>query len=75
MKPIPLPIELKVEYYERKRYKTAFDKIDLVMKFRPGRNNEGAIASGWIDAIQVHDVIVKSIEEKNGRNRSPTKVL
>ena len=64
MQPIPLPIELKVEYYERKRYKTAFDKMDLVMKFKPGRNNEGAIASGWIDAIQVHDVIVKSIEEK-----------
>lgn len=64
MKNYPLPSELKIEYYERKRYSATFDRMDLCLKFRSGLNGIGAIAIRWVDGIYNHDIQVKKIEEQ-----------
>jgi hypothetical protein len=64
MKSYPLPPELLLEYYERRRFNATFDRIDLCLKFRSGLNGIGAIAIRWVDGIHNHDAQVKKIEEQ-----------
>jgi hypothetical protein len=59
-----LPSEMKLEYYERRRFGATFDRMDLCLKFRSGLNGIGAIAIRWVDGIYNHDTQVKKIEEQ-----------
>jgi hypothetical protein len=59
-----LPSEMKLEYYERRRFSATFDRMDLCLKFRSGLNGIGAIAIRWVDGIYNHDAQVKKIEEQ-----------
>ena len=40
-----------------------FDRIDLLLSFVPGKDNVGAIFRTFINAIKIHDSIIKNIEE------------
>ena len=60
----PIPAEMKIENYERRRLPVNFDRIDLICEFKPGVNNIGAILRGFINAIPGYDAFVKQIEEK-----------
>lgn len=40
-----------------------YDKVELILSFVPAENGVGAIFSTFIDAIKIHDTIIKSIEE------------
>lgn len=64
MKKVDLPEELKLENYEKRIQTASFDRIDLVIDFRGGKDNIGATVKGFLDAIPAHDDIVKAIEEK-----------
>jgi hypothetical protein len=64
MKKLPLPDELKVEFYPKRIHESTFDRIDLILMFLPGKDDTGAIVKSFIDAISVHDTIVKLVEEK-----------
>lgn len=59
-----IPNETRPEAYSRRLLVANFDRLDLVLKFVPGVDNEGAIVSAFVDAIPNHDAIVKEIEEK-----------
>jgi hypothetical protein len=63
-KEYPLPPELKLETYERRRLSADFDRIDLILDLKPGVNRVGAILRGFVNAIPQYDAFVKSIEEK-----------
>lgn len=64
MKKVAIPDELKLENYERRIQTASFDRLDLVISFRPGRDGKGATVKGFLEAIPSHDDIVKVIEEK-----------
>lgn len=64
MKKVDIPEELKLENYEKRTQTASFDRIDLVISFRGGKDNIGATVKGFMDAIPAHDNIVKTIEEK-----------
>ena len=59
-----VPAELKVEFYERRRQTSSFDRLHLAIELIPGHNGIGAIVRGFIDAIALHDVAVKNVEDK-----------
>ena len=40
-----------------------YDKVDLILSFVPAENDVGAVFSTFIDAIKIHDTIIKNIEE------------
>ncbi len=61
---LPLPEELKIENYERRRYVAVFDRIDLVLEFRAGKDGIGATIKCFLDAISKHDEIVTQIENQ-----------
>lgn len=63
-KEYPIPDELKVETYERRRLSADFDRIDLILDLKAGVNGIGAILRGFVDAIPQYDAFVKAIEEK-----------
>jgi hypothetical protein len=64
MNKLELPDELKLENYEKRIQTASFDRLDLVISFRPGKDNIGLTVKGFLDAIPAHDAIVKVIEEK-----------
>lgn len=64
MDKIPLASELKLELYPRKTHEAVFDRIDLVLNFQCGENGTGAVVKSFVDAILLHDEIVKQAEEK-----------
>lgn len=59
-----IPKELKTESYERKKLRATFARLDLVLKFRAGKDGIGAITRSWTDAIYWHDCMVKKVEEQ-----------
>jgi len=61
---LEFPDELKQEMYERRVYNNTFDRIDLCLAFRPGKDDIGAICSHFVEAISMHDQIAKQMEEK-----------
>jgi hypothetical protein len=61
---LEVPDELKLENHERRPNNAVFDRIDLVIEFQSGKDNIGAIVTGYVDAILKHDTIVKEIELK-----------
>lgn len=63
-KEYPIPDELKVETYERRRLTADFDRIDLILDLKAGVNGTGAVLRGFVDAIPQYDAFVKVIEEK-----------
>lgn len=40
-----------------------FDRLDFLLTFIPGREGMGAVFRTFIDAIRIHDSIIKSITE------------
>lgn len=64
MKKLPIPEELKLENYDRRRYTAVFDRIDLVLEFRAGKGGIGATIKCFLDAISKHDEIVAQIEDQ-----------
>jgi hypothetical protein len=64
MQKVGIPEELKLENYEKRIQTASFDRLDLVISFRPGKDNIGATVKGFFEAIPAHDAIVKTIEEK-----------
>lgn len=63
MEKLPLPSELRLENYTPRIQKAIFDRLDLVVDFRPGSEGVGATVKGFIDAIAKHDAIVQKLEE------------
>ena len=61
---VKIPDELKLENYEKRIQTASFDRLDLVISFRPGKDGIGATVKGFLEAIPAHDAIVKVIEEK-----------
>ena len=61
---VELPDEFKLESYPRRVQEATFDRLDLVVTFRPGKDKIGATVRSFVDAITAHDEIVKVIEEK-----------
>lgn len=57
-----LPAELRLESYERRANAAVFDRLDLVVAFRPGKNGTGAVVKSFLDAIKCHDEIVVKLE-------------
>jgi hypothetical protein len=64
MKKVDIPEDLKLENYEKRIQTASFDRLDLVISFRAGKDDIGATVKGFMDAIPAHDAIVKEIEEK-----------
>lgn len=64
MKKVDIPYELKLENYEKRIQTASFDRLDLVISFRAGKDNIGATVKGFLEAIPAHDAMVKTIEEK-----------
>jgi hypothetical protein len=58
-----LPDQFKLETYEKQIHFALFDRVELLLSFIPGRENTGAIFRTFIDAIKIHDEIIKEIEE------------
>eukprot|EP01038_Epipyxis_sp_PR26KG_P007566 gene7566-10307_t len=61
---LPLAEELKLETYPRPPRLAVFDRLDLVVEFRAGNDQIGAVIKNFKNAIPAHDEIVKAIEEK-----------
>ena len=59
-----LPDELKQETYELRPHVAEFDRLDLVVAMKPGKDGKGAIIDYFIEAIPNHDAVAKLIEEK-----------
>ncbi len=59
-----LPDELKQETYELRPHVAEFDRLDLVVTMKPGKDGKGAIVESFIEAISNHDAVAKLIEEK-----------
>lgn len=64
MKKLEVPDELKLEFYDRRVNEAVFDRLDLVLGLMPGKDGVGAVVKCFLDAIAIHDEIVKTIEEK-----------
>ena len=64
MERFPVPPELKVEFYERRRNTTNFERLELAIELIPGKDGIGAVVRNFIDAISLHDVAVKNVEDK-----------
>ena len=45
-------------------YIAVFERVDLICQFKVGKDGIGAIFTGFINAIQIHDDIIKSMEEQ-----------
>jgi hypothetical protein len=56
--------EHKLEHYKARKYEANFEKVQLVVQFVPGHNGQNAISRSFIEAIKIHDSMVKEIEEK-----------
>ena len=57
------PPEFYLVYKFRKGNVAQFDRIELLLSFTPGKDSIGAILRTFIDAIKIHDNIIKKIEE------------
>ena len=60
----PIPQELKLEAYERRKHDAELDNLTLTLNLIPGNDGVGAICQGFIDAIANHDVAVRSVEDQ-----------
>ena len=60
----PIPKELKLEAYERRKQEAEVDNLTLTVELIPGRDGVGAICKGFIDAISKHDDAVKNVEDQ-----------
>jgi hypothetical protein len=58
------PDECKLELYPRTSQLSVFDRLDLICELTPGKDDKGAIFKGFINAIQIHDEIIKDMEER-----------
>ena len=61
---LELPEEFKQETYERRIHKADVDRLDLCVKLRAGKDGKGAVVDHFIEAVHLHDDVVKRIEEK-----------
>ena len=61
---LPIPDDLKPEYYERRKFDAVFHRLDLIIQFIPGKDSFGAIVKSFVNGIPKHDEVVKQIEEK-----------
>ncbi len=56
--------DFKLELYPKRPQEAVFDRIDLVLDFQCGRYGVGAVVKSFLDAISIHDTIVKEVEER-----------
>ena len=63
MQRLEIPKELKLETYERRKFSASIDHLGLTVELIPGADGKGAIVKGFIDAISLHDAMVKSVED------------
>ena len=61
---LPIPKELQLEKYEKRKYAATIDNIGLTVELIPGANGQGAIVKGFISAIDLHDEIVKKVDNQ-----------
>lgn len=59
-----VPDDTKLELYPRNAQLAVFDRVDLLIEFTPGKDGIGATFKNFIQAIRVHDEIIKQLEEK-----------
>jgi hypothetical protein len=60
----PVPKELKLEHYERRKQAATLDNLLLTVELIPGRDGIGAIVKNFVDGINNHDVACKKYEEQ-----------
>jgi len=60
----PAPPYLKLEHYERRKQAATLDNVGLAITLIPGCNGIGAVVKNFTDAILIHDVCVKKVEEQ-----------
>jgi hypothetical protein len=63
MQRLPIPKELRLETYERRKFSATIDHLGLTVTLIPGSEGSGAIVQGFIDAIALHDDMVKKVED------------
>ena len=63
MQRLEIPKELKLETYERRKFSATMDHLGLTVELIPGSEGNGAIVKGFIDAIALHDDMVKNVED------------
>lgn len=63
MEKLELPENLRLENYPTRIHAATFDRLDLAVEFRAGKEGVGATVKGFIDAIAKHDAIVQTMEE------------
>lgn len=61
---LELPEEFKHESYERRVQKADVDRLDLCVELQPGRDGKSAVVKQFVEAVHLHDDVVKRIEEK-----------
>lgn len=59
-----IPKELRLETYERRKFSATMDHMGLTVEVIPGAEGRGAIVKGFIDAISLHDDMVKNVEDQ-----------
>ena len=61
---LPIVDELKPEEYVRRSFDAVFHRLDLAIKFTPGKDGFGSIVKTYLNGIPKHDAAVKAVEEK-----------
>jgi hypothetical protein len=61
---LPIPKELMLEKYEKRKYSTTIDNLGLTVELIPGADGKGAIVKGFISAIDLHDDITKKVDNQ-----------
>jgi hypothetical protein len=61
---LELPEEFKQESYERRVHKIELDRMDLCLALKAGKDGKAGVVDHFIEAVHLHDGVVKRIEEK-----------
>ena len=53
-----------LERYEKRKFSATVDNLGLTVELIPGADGKGAIVKGFISAIDLHDDIVKKVDDQ-----------
>ena len=53
-----------LEKYEKRKFSATIDNLGLTVELIPGADGKGAIVKGFISAIDLHDDIVKKVDDQ-----------